>query len=78
MPVSFAYAVLIGLVGVVILQLAELAFPGLALANFQAALLVGLITSALIYWLVIQTMEITTTNLLRLAIIRHWMPRTVT
>lgn len=69
LPVSFAYTVLVGLVGVVILQLAEPAFPGLALVNFQAALLVGLIAGALTYWLVVQTMEITSTNLLRLAII---------
>lgn len=69
LPVSLAYTVLIGLVGLVILQLAEPAFPGLALDRFQAALLVGLITAALTYWLVIQTMEVTTTNLLRLAII---------
>ncbi|MCB0070227.1 MAG: hypothetical protein KDE20_02160 [Caldilineaceae bacterium] len=68
-PVAFAYTVLIGLIGAVILQLAEPAFPGLALDRFQAALLVGLVSGALIYWLAIQTMEITSTNLLRLAII---------
>jgi hypothetical protein len=68
-PVAFAYTVLTGLVAMVILQLAEPAFPGLVLDRFQAALLVGLVGGALIYWLVIQTMEIGSSKLLRLAII---------
>ena len=69
LPVSLAYTVLIGVLGIVILEFAEPAFPGLALVNFQAAFLSGLVGGALIYWLVTQTMEITSANLLRLGII---------
>jgi hypothetical protein len=69
LPVAFAYAVLTGLVALVLLQLAEPAFPGLTLDRFQAALLVGLVAGALIYWLVVQVMEVGSAKLLRLAII---------
>ena len=69
LPVALAYTVLIGVLGIVILEFAEPAFPGLALVNFQAAFLSGLVGGALIYWLVTQTMEITSANLLRLGII---------
>ncbi len=67
--VSIAYTVLIGILGVVLLQLAEPAFPGLALDRFQAAFAAGLVSAALTYWLVTQTMQISTGNLLQLAIV---------
>jgi hypothetical protein len=69
LPVTVAYTLLVALVGVVVLQLAEPAFPGLALDRFQAAFLAGLVGAALTYGLVSQAMLITSGNLLRLTII---------
>ena len=68
-PISLAYALLIGLMGMVILQLAEPSFPGLALAQFQAVFVVGLASAAMTHWTVSGATRMSSSRLLRLAII---------
>lgn len=68
-PVSLAYALLIGLVGAIILQLAEQSFFGLALAQFQAVFVVAFASAPLTYWTVGEVSRMNTNRLLRLAIV---------
>ena len=68
-PTAIAYTVLTGIVAIVMLQLAEPAFPFLALDRFQAAFVVGLVSAALIFWLTTQAIQITSGHLLHIAII---------
>ena len=68
-PIAIAYTVLTGIIAVVILQLAEPAFPFLALDRFQAAFAVGLLSAALIFWLTTQAMQVTSGHLLQIAIV---------
>jgi hypothetical protein len=69
LPVSIAYALLVGLLSIVVLQLAEPAFPGLALDRFQASFVAGFAGATITYWIAKQAMLITSSSLLRLAII---------
>ena len=66
-PTAIAYTVLTGIVAIVMLQLAEPAFPFLALDRFQAAFVVGLVSAALIFWLTTQAIQITSGHLLHIA-----------
>jgi uncharacterized membrane protein YeaQ/YmgE (transglycosylase-associated protein family) len=67
-PFVLAYALLIGLVGMVALQLAEPAFPGLAPDGFQSAFVAGLSGAVLTSWIVHHLMHVNRSRLLHLAI----------
>ena len=69
LPVSIAYTLLVGLIGIVVLQLAEPAFPGLALDRFQAAFVAAFAGATLTYWIGKQAILLTSSSLLRSAII---------
>lgn len=63
-PVAVAHALLVFAISAISLQLVELAFAELTLDLVQAAFVVGLAGSALIYWLVLQAMQLSTGKLL--------------
>lgn len=63
-PVALAYTLVVTAMTVIGLQFAEAAFRNLALARLTAGVLVGLVGGALIFWLVRQVMQMSTSKLL--------------
>lgn len=63
-PVALAYTLVVTAMTVIGLQFAEAAFRSLTLARLTAGVLVGLVGGALIFWVVRQVMQMSTSKLL--------------